>query len=143
VGRSGRWDQPRRTERELNNIARQSHRGIEDHKQHCRDLRAVVASVDVQDRQNDQVSEDEGHNTAEAGSSVPQYRRQGHVAHGTDERCDSDKRPELRADDLRDRRVMAVEDHSPSDEGTQAASAPATSRPSTRSVQIEAQSITK
>ena len=61
--------------------------------------RAVVAAIDQQQRERDQVGEEEGDHAAERDPAVPQRRRQRDVADGADEADDRDER----ADDARSR----------------------------------------
>ena len=105
---------------------------------------AVVLPVDVQDREDDQVGEDEGDHAAEADAAVPQHGGERDVADGAHEGQHRDDRADERAPDRRDDRVVDEEEATPrSVIGTQAATAPAMSRPMTMSRRTAAHSITK
>jgi len=49
------------------------HRRVEGHEQECGHAPAVVLAVDVEDREDDQVGEDEREHAAEADPAVPQH----------------------------------------------------------------------
>jgi len=79
-----RWDQTEGGESHVHDQARDDHGRKED----CADIGghppAVVAAVDVEQRQHDQVGIEEGEHAAEADAASPEDRSQRHIADGAD-----------------------------------------------------------
>src|ERR1051326_8568136 len=65
------WDDPKRRKEELDNIARSGHRHIEGDQNIAHDLPAIIFAVDVQKRQNDQISKNEADHATEAYAPFP------------------------------------------------------------------------
>ena len=81
----------------IDNKRRDCHRNVKGSEQEARHLQPVILAVNVQDRDDDQIGEDEGDHPAEADAAVPQHRRERNVADGTDERDDRDQRADDRS----------------------------------------------
>src|SRR5712664_2759590 len=100
-------------EDELDDQARDRHRGVEGCEQEPHHLPAVVAPVDVEDRQDDQVGEDERKYAAEGDAAVPKDSSERDVADRADEAEDGDERPDHWSPELGEGRVSMEEERLP------------------------------
>src|SRR5882724_2204978 len=66
-------------EYQLDNQRCRSHRRVEGNKQKAGHPPSVVFTIDVQDRKNDQIGEDEGDHATEADAAIPQYGSQRNI----------------------------------------------------------------
>nr|GFD51925.1 hypothetical protein [Tanacetum cinerariifolium] len=98
---------------QLDHIGGANHRRVEYQGEHCGGFQPVVATVNVQDGDDDQITEDECDHAAEARSAIPEHRCQRHVTDRADERHHCDQRADERADDLGECRVVGCEDAGP------------------------------
>src|SRR5439155_12298151 len=69
---------------------------IESAKYESSRLPPVVFSINVENRNHNQVGIDESNHAAKANATVPQNRRQWDIPDGTDERNDGNNRPDDR-----------------------------------------------
>src|SRR5439155_18617029 len=106
-------NQPEPLESEFDDKTGGNHRQVEGREQEPGHAPAVVLAVDVENWQDDQVSEDEGEDAAEADAAVPEHRRQWNVANRADEAEDRDEGSDDRSPELRERRVRLKEDRLP------------------------------
>ena len=100
-------------EQPLDRQARQDHGGVERNPQQGRRPESVVAAVDVQDGQHDQVAEDEGRHAPKARASLPEHRGQRHVAYRADEGEHRHHRPDEGARQHRRQRMAGQEQSGP------------------------------
>src|ERR1043166_7872772 len=77
---------------ELDDERRGCHRQVERSENEPHHSRAVVLSVNVENRQHDEIGEDERDYAAEADSAVPEHRRTRNVADRADKRENRDDR---------------------------------------------------
>jgi len=100
-------------ENEPNYQPRRHHRGRTRRQEIDADASTVVLAIDVQDRKDDQVGEDEGNNAAEADPPAPEHRGQGDVADRADEADHGDEWPNECPPHLGDASVPGEEDCGP------------------------------
>ena len=72
--------QPGRQKEELHDQARHGHRNVRGDQEEQRHAPAVVLAIDVEDRQDNQVREDERDDAPETDAAVPQHGGQRYVA---------------------------------------------------------------
>ena len=96
-------------EQEVDDQPGGSHRGVEGHEQERGHTPAVVLAVDVEDRQDDQVGEDERDHAAETDPAVPQHGSERDVADRAHEREHRHQRPDQRPPDGR-KHAMVLEE---------------------------------
>ena len=96
-------------EDELHDQAGRDHGRVEGGDEEAGHPPAVVPAVDVDDRQDDQVGEDERQHAAEADPAVPEDRGERDVPDRADEAQDGDQRTYEWPPELRER-VVALEE---------------------------------
>src|SRR5258708_6135074 len=75
-------------EYQFDNQRRRSHRRVEGDKQEAGHPPSVVFAIDVQDRENDQIGEDERDYTTETDAAVPKDSSQRNISNRANERND-------------------------------------------------------
>ena len=79
LGISLPWNPPGQLEPEFDHEGAGKHGGIKGRQEEPHHFPSVVLAVDVEDRNDDQVREDEGDDTSKTDPSVPQHPGQGNV----------------------------------------------------------------
>src|SRR6266566_2446047 len=87
-----RRDQSQRLEKEFNQERCEDHGDIKDADNEASDFPPVILSINVYNREHEEVGINERDDAAEADAAVPKHCSQRNVAHGTNERKDSDDR---------------------------------------------------
>src|SRR5438105_1096695 len=75
------WNNTERREKQLDHIARHRHRHVERGEDIHSHPATVVLAVDIQNRQDDQVGENEADHTAETDAATPEYGCQRNIPH--------------------------------------------------------------
>src|SRR5216684_3113485 len=85
-------DKTEHPEYQLDNQRRSSHRSVERREQKGSHLQSVVFAIDIQNRKDDQIGEDERDHATETDSAVPQYGSQRNIPDRAYERDDRHQR---------------------------------------------------
>ncbi len=105
--------QAKAAEDDLDHVPGRHHRRVERAEYERGHPRPVVLAVDVEDRGDDQVGEQERDHPAEADPALPQHDGQRDVADRADERDDRHDGADQRAPDLGGQRVPGEEERLP------------------------------
>ncbi len=73
------WDETKSPEHQLVNQRGSRHRGVERDEQESGHLQSVIFSIDVQDREHDQVSKTEGNDATETDAAIPEHGSQRNI----------------------------------------------------------------
>src|ERR1700738_1629789 len=89
-----RRDEAESTETHLDDQRRYHHGSVECDEHETGHLQPVVLPIDVQDRNDNQIGEDERDDPAETDAAIPEDRGQWNIPDRADERDDRDERPD-------------------------------------------------
>jgi hypothetical protein len=119
IPRDGRFDDARLVlagnkakdaKQSFDNKGSARHRDIECDEQERGHPQPVILAVDVQNRQDEQVGQDECKHAAEADAAVPQHGSEGNVSDRADKGNDSDERPDDRSPQSSQDRTIGQEE---------------------------------